>query len=108
MSGPADLRITWRDVWLVLEAAKGRCAHCNSLAIENRPSTPNGYPLPWSQVGRRIGSLGHRIARYQGGSNAPANLCWSCLWCNTWIDERRIGAIDHGGYYPGEPFSQIT
>jgi hypothetical protein len=100
MSGSPDITITAEDVWLVLEAARGRCAHCGSLAVEHRPSTRKGAPLPWEHVGRRIGSLGHKLARFNGGSNNPQNLCWSCLWCNTWITERRAGAQDHGGYYP--------
>lgn len=65
---------TRRYALAVLEAAKGRCESCGSLAVENRPSGPNGKPLPWAQVGRRIGSLGHRVARFNGGSNAPGNL----------------------------------
>ena len=102
MSGPPDVKITGVDVWAVLEAAKGRCAYCRSLAVENRPSGPNGKPLPWAQVGRRIGSLGHRLARFNGGSNAPGNLTWICLWCNTWPSERRPGATDHGAVPPSQ------
>jgi hypothetical protein len=100
MSGPPDVKITGADVWAVLEAAKGRCEYCGSLAIENRPSDPDGKPLPWAQVGRRIGSLGHRVARFHGGSNSSDNLGWVCLWCNTWPQERRPGATDHGGIQP--------
>ena len=100
MSGPPDVKITGADVWAVLEAVKGRCEYCGSLAVENRPSAPNGKPLPWAQVGRRIGSLGHRVARFNGGSNAPGNLTWTCLWCNTWPSERQPGATDHGGIHP--------
>jgi hypothetical protein len=97
MSGPPDMKITGADVWTVLEAARGRCEYCGSLAVESRPSAPDGRPLPWAGVGRRIGSLGHRVARYGGGSNAPGNLGWACLWCNTWPSERRPSATDHGG-----------
>jgi hypothetical protein len=100
MSGPPDVKITGVDVWAVLEAAEGRCEYCRSLAVENRPSASNGQPLPWAQVGRRIGSLSHRLARFNGGSNAPGNLTWPCLWCNTWPSERRRGATDHGGIPP--------
>lgn len=75
-------------------------AHCGSLAVEKRPSTATGQPLPWDAVGRRIGSLGHRIARFNRGTNALSNLCWSCLWCNTWPDDRKRGATDHGGWHP--------
>ena len=39
-------------------------------------------------------------ARFNGGSNAPGNLTWACLWCNTWPSERRPGATDHGGIQP--------
>lgn len=95
-----DVKITGADVWAVLEAAKGRCEHCRPLAVESRLSGPNGKPLSWAQVGRRIGSLGHRQARFSGGSNAPGNLSWTCLWCNTWPSERHPGATDHGGIPP--------
>ncbi len=98
--GPPDVKITGADVWAVLEAAEGRCEHCRSLAVENRPSAPDGKPLPWAPVGRRIGSLGHRVARFNGGSNAPGNLAWACLWCDTWQSERRPGATGHGGIQP--------
>jgi hypothetical protein len=100
MSAEPDVKIRGADVWAVLEAARGQCEHCGSLAVETRPSTATGQPSPWEHVGRRIGSLGHRIARFNDGSNAPGNLCWSCLWCNTWPSERRIGATDHGGLQP--------
>lgn len=96
MSGSPDHRLTSDDVWFVLEAARGRCAHCGSLAVENRPSRPDGAPLPWAPVGRRIGSLGHVVARLHGGPNTVDNLAWSCPWCNTWPDERRPDAVDHG------------
>lgn len=100
MSGPPDTKITAQHVQAVLEAAQGQCAHCGSLAVEHRRSSADGSPLPWEHVGRRIGSLGHKLARFNGGSNNPQNLCWSCLWCNTWPTERRPGAADHGGHYP--------
>jgi hypothetical protein len=96
MSKEPDVKLCGAHVWAVLETARGRCEHCGSLAVEYRPSTPNGQPAPWEPVGRRIGSLGHRVARFNGGSNAPENLCWCCLWCNTWPSERRQGATDHG------------
>jgi hypothetical protein len=60
---------------------------------------PDGAPVPWDMVGRRIGSLGHQISRFNGGDNTRENLVWSCLWCNTWLGERRPGATDHGGYF---------
>lgn len=107
MSVPVDVRITAAEVWAILEAANGRCEHCGSLAVEKRPSSPSGQPLSWAQVGRRIGSLGHRVTRFSGGSNDPRNLCWSCLWCNTWPDERRVGATDHGGLQPEGDLSGI-
>jgi hypothetical protein len=97
MSGSPDTRITTGDVWFVLEKAQGRCAHCGSLAVEHRPSKANGAPLPWDHVGRRIGSLGHLVSRFQGGPNHRSNLVWSCLWCNTWPSERTRDATDHGG-----------
>jgi hypothetical protein len=100
MSGPPDAKISGDHVWAVLSTAEGRCEHCGSLAVERRPSGPGGRPRAWASIGRRIGSLGHRLARFNGGSNQPSNLCWSCLWCNTWPEERRTGATDHGGHHP--------
>ena len=96
MSGAPVVRISGADVLRVLEAARGRCCYCGSLAVERRPSGPIGEPLPWASVGRRIGSLGHRLARFDGGDNDAENLSWVCLWCNTWPQERRPGALDHG------------
>jgi hypothetical protein len=100
MSGRSEDAITADDVWAVLEGARGKCTHCGSLAVENRPSMPNGVPAPWAGVGRRVGSLGHRASRFGGGTNTIDNLVWSCLWCNTWPSERIEGATDHGGYFP--------
>jgi len=100
MSGRPEHRLGTEDVWRVLEAAQGRCAGCGSLAVERRPSKPNGAPMPWEHVGRRIGSLGHALARVHGGQNTADNLAWTCLWCNTWPSERRPGATDHGGIQP--------
>ena len=93
---------TW-EVWHIIEDAKGRCAYCGSLAVEKRPSNVKGHPIPWSNVGRRIGSLGHSVARFHGGGNDLDNLLWCCLWCNDWASERVMGATNHGGYYPEEP-----
>jgi hypothetical protein len=93
-----------RDIWAMIEAAHGRCAHCGSLAVETRPSSPTGAPLAWAQVGRRIGSLEHVRSRFGGGDNDLSNLAWACLWCNTWPSERRHHALDHGGFYPNEVF----
>ena len=100
LSAPPTVRLRGRDVWRVVEGARGRCAHCGSLAVESRPSDHRGAPIAWAQVGRRIGSLEHAKARYEGGDNFIANLAWACLWCNTWPAERRPGATDHGGYFP--------
>jgi hypothetical protein len=96
MSGTPEHKLTADDVLAVLVAAQGRCVHCGSLAVENRPSKPDGRPAPWAPVGRRIGSLGHIVARFNGGLNVPANLAWSCMWCNTWVSERSPGATDRG------------
>jgi hypothetical protein len=103
LSKAPTVRLTALDVLGVLEAAQGRCAHCGSLAVESRPSNQTtGAPLPWAQIGRRIGSLEHVRWRFGGGDNDLANLTWSCLWCNTWQTERRPGASDHGGYDPDQ------
>src|SRR5579875_1142218 len=96
MSPAPTKRVTAAMVLGVLEAARGHCCYCGSLAVENRPSGPNGAPLQWAHVGRRVGSLGHKLARFHGGDNDVENLSWTCLWCNTWPEERRPGATDHG------------
>jgi hypothetical protein len=97
ISGSPLERLRPPEVWDVMRAAEGRCSHCGSLALERRPSNPlTGAPLPWDPVGRRIGSLDHVVSRVDGGLNVFANLAWSCLWCNTWVGERRLGAMDHG------------
>jgi hypothetical protein len=100
LSDAPTMRLSGGDVWAVIEAAQGLCAHCGSLAVESRPSGPNGAPVPWAQVGRRVGSLEHVNWRYGGGGNDLSNLAWACLWCNTWPSERRLRALDHGGFYP--------
>jgi hypothetical protein len=92
--------LTPDDVWFVLARTEGRCIHCRSLAVENRPSDERGAPIAWAQIGRRIGSLDHLESRFDGGDNDASNLAWACLWCNTWPSERRPFALDHGGYYP--------
>lgn len=94
MSGEPQRKITAIDVLAVLERAKGRCAYCGSLAVERLPRGG------WGHVGRRIGSLGHNVSRFHGGDNDASNLSWVCMWCNTWPEERRQGATDHGGHYP--------
>lgn len=87
MSGRPKEAITWLEVLQVLTEARGRCAHCGSLAVEHRPSKPGGAPASWEAVGRRIGSLGHLVSRFAGGANNKSNLVWSCLWCNTWTSQ---------------------
>jgi hypothetical protein len=82
------------------KTARGRCVYCGSLAVEKRPSKPNGAPAPWAQIGRRIGSFEHCQWRARGGDNDLSNIAWACLWCNTWESERRKGATDHGGFHP--------
>ena len=100
MSGVPVDRITSRDVWAVLADARGRCATCGSLAVEGRPSHPNGAPAPWDPLGRRVGSLGHRLQRVRGGPNTPDNLIWQCLWCNTWEKDAKQGSTDHQAFRP--------
>jgi hypothetical protein len=100
LSGRPQVRVHPETIWAVIAAARGRCAYCGSLAVERRPSGPHGQPIAWAAVGRRIGSLAHRTARFHGGGNEAENLAWSCLWCNTWLSERRPGALDHGGFHP--------
>jgi hypothetical protein len=100
VSDSPDSKITAKDVWKVLAAARGRCAYCQSLAVEQRPSRHVGAPVTWESAGRRIDSLSHRVIRFHGGPNTLDNLAWSCLWRNTWPDERLPGATDHGGHFP--------
>ncbi len=98
MSEAPERRLTAADVWQIVEAAQGRCHYCGSLCLERLPYDPKTKArLPWGHVGRRIGSLNHIKPRVLGGTNAPSNLAWSCLWCNTWTCERTEGAADHGG-----------
>lgn len=101
LSEEVTIRIAAQDVLQILEQARGRCIHCRSLAVENRPTGTNkGGPISWERVGRRVGSLEHLKPRFFGGGNERENLAWACLWCNTWRSEGRPFANDHGGYYP--------
>jgi hypothetical protein len=95
-------KLTIDDVWDILCEAKGHCAYCGSLAVEKAPAKSNGAFMSWESIGRRIGSLDHIKPRSSGGDNNRENLCWCCLWCNTWPSERIPGATDHGGYYPND------
>jgi hypothetical protein len=100
-----EVKLRGRDIWYLIEQAKGRCIYCGSLAVEGRPSHPvTGAPLSWAHVGRRIGSLEHVESYPDGRINELTNLRWSCLWCNTWPSERHYNAVDHGGFYPKEDF----
>lgn len=102
LSGRPSERINTDDVVSILLAARGRCAHCGSLAVERAPMHPETRkPLPWAHVGRRIGGLDHVMARFDGGPNTVDNLVWCCHWCNTWPDERISGAKDCGAIQPG-------
>lgn len=59
----------------------------------------------------RIGSLGHVVARFNGGANTPDNLAWSCLWCNTRPNERQPGATDRGAVQlalTGRPLAYVV
>jgi hypothetical protein len=105
LSRAPRFRLSGLDVWAVIEAARGRCVHCGSLAVETRPSAPNGAPIAWAHVGRRVGSLEHVCSRISGGDNGLWNLAWACLWCNDHVAERRPNALDHGGFYPEEPMA---
>lgn len=104
MSGSPAEKITTDDVVAILHGARGRCVHCGSLAVEGAPMHPETRkPLRWGHIGRRIGSLDHIVSRFDGGTNTPANLVWSCHWCNTWPSERTPGATDHGAIQPTQP-----
>jgi hypothetical protein len=54
MSAKPDTQIVARDVWAIMAAARGRCAYCGSLAVQKRPSTSTGQPLPWEDVEDRV------------------------------------------------------
>lgn len=92
-----DIKLKAVGVLAILVLAEGRCFHCNSLCVERMPVRDDGRLAPWGHVGRRLGSLGHIVARIEGGDNDLANLQWECMWCNTWPTERRWNATDHGG-----------
>lgn len=96
LSGVPKHKITAPQVMDLLIAAKGRCCYCGSLCVEKAP-TKNGKLAPWGHIGRRIGSLEHKIRRIDNGDNTIDNFDWCCNWCNTWGDQRIPGATDHGG-----------
>lgn len=98
-SAAPERKLTARDVWDILAAARGRCVHCGSFCVERLPYD-GSVKLSWEQVGRRIGSVDHIASRVDGGGNKRENLAWACLWCNTWPSERQQGPTDHGGLYP--------
>jgi hypothetical protein len=108
LSSDAKHRVEGYQVWRVMCAAKGRCMHCGSLAVEGiRPNRT------WGSIGRRVGSLEHILPLHRGGDNDFANLNWSCLWCNHLDREKERqkgltawGALDSCGFHPplsGEP-----
>ncbi len=96
LDGAAHPPASTEAVMRVMEKTRGRCKYCLSLALEKRPSGPDGRPASWDEVGRRIGSLDHIIPLVEGGDNSEENLAWCCLWCNTWPNERWPGATCHG------------
>jgi hypothetical protein len=110
MSGKPTDKITVDTVLNVLLAAKGRCHFCGSLAVENRPSKPNGSPLPWEHIGRRIGGLGHLKNVLRGGTNTEDNLVWSCILCNTFEAPavRKMNAQDYGAIKPTDETLTIS
>jgi hypothetical protein len=42
MSEAPQRHLKGHEVWSVIEAQRGRCFHCGWLAVESRPSKPNG------------------------------------------------------------------
>lgn len=90
------------DVLAIMLKAEGRCVYCHSLAVEKRPSAPNGAPIAWEHVGRRIGSLEHKNRE---AGNDRRYLAWACLWCNTHEGERIPYSPDYGGHYPASDVS---
>jgi len=108
LSSAPETKLCGADIWSLFETARGRCAYCGSLAVETRPSNSQGAPVPWAQVGRRVGSVEHRRMRVTGGGNQVSNLTWACLWCNDHPGERRPNAADHGGYYPVEDLLEVS
>jgi hypothetical protein len=98
LAGTPAQKIKASDVWKVLEASKGKCFYCGSLALEHLPSV-NWKAISWAYMGRRIGALHHISKNREKDYNDINNLRWACFWCNTWAIERRKDAEDHGGYY---------
>ena len=98
IAGEPVQKITAEDVWEVLNESKGKCCYCGSLALEKQPFI-EGKPIPWAYMGRRIGALHHVSKDRSKDYNDVGNLRWACLWCNTWPQERKSGALDYGGYY---------
>jgi hypothetical protein len=100
MSSRPKHRLSHDDLWRVIVAYRGRCVYCRSLAVERRPSNPDGSPAVWEHIARRIGSFEHVRPRFRGGDDDLPNIACACLWCNTHPSERREGATDHGGFHP--------
>jgi hypothetical protein len=48
LSDAPKVKLTAEEALAVMEATRGRCAHCGSLALEGRPSGPKGGPISWS------------------------------------------------------------
>ena len=68
-----------------------------SAMLAAKPRVSGEFRLTeWEQIDRRIGSLDYVVGR----ENRPDNLAWCCYWCNTWPQERRLQATDHGRFYP--------
>ena len=103
LSNVPQYKLSAAEVWEAMLLNRGRCTYCGSLAVEKKPFDPAlRERTPWAPVGRRVGTLGHKTSRFHGGDNHPDNICWACMWCNTWVSERKRGATDHGGLYPAD------
>jgi hypothetical protein len=89
-----------QGVSLLLNAARGRCHYCKSLALESRPAEWEDAPSVWTPIGRRIGTVAYDAEPGINGCKGTIRPIWCCLWCKTWPDERKAEAPDHGGYYP--------
>ena len=67
LSATVETRLSGQDVWAILEAAQGRCVHCDSLAVENRPSNP---------VTGRSRSVGSHWPSHRQSGAYPDALSW--------------------------------
>ncbi len=90
------------NIWAIVQAQRGLCVYCGSLAVEKAPvgmpksGKQSGGIMGWAQVGRRIGTLEHIDPKL---GNLPTNLAWACMLCNTFYPNVRAALHECGGLY---------